>query len=161
GNDVIAGGADNDLIFGELGDDVLQGDGSIDVTAAAPTAPSFVIPGVTSGGTPLVFHVSGQASDGNDYLEGNGGNDLLYGGLGPDDLIGHSSDLFGLNAPALRPVGSDTIFGGAGDAVSRNNLGDTSGNAHARDADYILGDNGDVFRLVGVNGGVGGGGVVA
>ncbi len=161
GNDTAAGGAGNDVILGGLGDDIIQGDGSIDVTGAAPpTARSFVIPAVTIDGTPLVFHAYGQATDGDDYVEGNGGNDLIYGDLGQDDLIGDSSDLFGIDSPDLRPVGSDTVFGGAGDAVARNDLGDTSPAGHARDADYVLGDNGDIFRLVGVNGAVGGGGGV-
>ena len=31
GDDYIAGGADNDQIFGQLGNDVIQGDGSIDI----------------------------------------------------------------------------------------------------------------------------------
>src|SRR6185503_9990905 len=31
GDDYIAGGADDDMIFGQLGNDVVQGDGSIDV----------------------------------------------------------------------------------------------------------------------------------
>ena len=36
----------------------------------------------------------------------------MYGGLGQDDLIGGSSDLFGLTTAAMRPDGSDTIYGG-------------------------------------------------
>jgi len=58
----------------------------------------------------------------------------------------------------MRPDGSDTIFGGAGIDVSRNNLGDATADAsnvittvatgHARDADFIMGDNANVYRLV-------------
>ncbi len=33
GNDVMAGGADSDTMFGELASDLMQGDGSIGVTA--------------------------------------------------------------------------------------------------------------------------------
>ena len=61
----------------------------------------------------------------------------------------------------MRQDGSDILFGGAGTDISRNNLGDASINAagdtidtqttgHSRDADMILGDNGNIFRLVGV-----------
>ena len=35
GNDYIAGGADDDQIFGQLGNDTIQGDGSIDLTTVA------------------------------------------------------------------------------------------------------------------------------
>ncbi|MHC4207704.1 MAG: hypothetical protein ACYSTT_23870, partial [Planctomycetota bacterium] len=42
--------------------------------------------------------------------------------------------------------------GGAGTDLTRNNQGDTSANGHAQDADVILGDNGNIYRLVGTNG---------
>ena len=35
---------------------------------------------------------------------------------------------------------------------TRNNVGDLTASGHARDADVILGDNADVFRLVTVVG---------
>ena len=64
----------------------------------------------------LYFNIPEQASDADDYMEGNGGNDLMYGGLGQDDMIGGSSILFGLASDeSLRPDGSDIMFGGAGD----------------------------------------------
>ncbi len=31
------------------------------------------------------------ATDGDDYIEGNGGNDVIFGNLGQDDIIGGSS----------------------------------------------------------------------
>src|SRR5262249_12193668 len=55
---------------------------------------------------------------------------------------------------ALRPDGGDIIFGGAGTRIARNALGtgadSTTGASadHASDADQILGDNGNLFRLV-------------
>jgi Ca2+-binding RTX toxin-like protein len=54
----------------------------------------------------------------------------------------------------MRPAGSDTLFGGAGTRIAINILGtgadSTAGGYadHARDADTILGDNGNLFRLV-------------
>jgi Ca2+-binding RTX toxin-like protein len=96
------------------------------------------------------------SSDGDDYIEGNGGADVIFGNLGQDDIIGGSSDLFGLSSSNLRPDGADVIYGGAGTQADRNNLGDLSSTGHARDADTILGDNGNIFRLVGVNGTAGG-----
>ncbi|MEA3511223.1 MAG: hypothetical protein U9R51_07290, partial [Actinomycetota bacterium] len=92
------------------------------------------------------------ADDGDDYIEGGGGNDTILGGLGQDDIIGGSSDLFGLTTRAMRPDGVDTIYGGNGDAVGRNDAGDVSDDGHARDSDYILGDNGRIFRIVGTHG---------
>ena len=130
GNDYIAGGADDDTIFGQLGNDSIQGDGAVSIT-------------VTPAGGSV-----GLASDGDDYIEGNGGDDLILGNLGQDDLIGGSSDLFGLAAPTDRPDGSDIIYGGAGIDLARNTAGDTSATGHARDADVILADNGRILRLV-------------
>jgi hypothetical protein len=94
-------------------------------------------------------------SDGNDYVEGGGGNDVIFGNLGQDDLIGGSSSLFSLTTPDKRPDGSDLVFGGSGTQSARNDAGDTSVNGHARDSDVIVGDNGNIYRLVGVNGAVG------
>ncbi|MCK4276071.1 MAG: hypothetical protein KAX78_06135 [Phycisphaerae bacterium] len=130
GGDYIAGGPNDDVIFAQLGDDVVQGDASIAefVSAADPSMDG--------------------PDDGDDYIEGNGGNDLIFGNQGQDDIIGGSSDLFGLSAPTQRPDGSDWIFGGSGTAAARNTMGDLSDDAHARDADVILGDNGIIYRPV-------------
>ena len=184
GDDYIAGGAHNDEIFGQLGNDTIQGDGTIGpVTGTIPA--TFFMPSMTfllaaggswnvtvptnSGanrttGTLSVIPSFEGLNDGDDYIEGNGGNDVIFGNLGQDDIIGGSSNLFSLTTPGLRPDGLDSIFGGAGTDISRNNLGDASLNlagdtivtqatGHSRDADMILGDNGNIFRLVGTNGG--------
>src|SRR6185503_624348 len=73
----------------------------------------------------------------------------------------------GLKLVSQRPDGSDILFGGAGtpatialNALGRGSvLGDADGTGHAYDADVILGDNGNILRLIGVNGHVGDGGV--
>jgi Ca2+-binding RTX toxin-like protein len=136
GDDLIAGGADNDQLFGQLGDDLLQGDGDIDQAASAT---------VDAQGVLNVAPARQTDNDGDDYIEGNGGDDILFGGLGQDDLIGGSSHLFGLTEANQRIDGSDLIFGGTGAALDRNDLG--SGN-HTADSDMILGDNGAIFRIV-------------
>jgi Ca2+-binding RTX toxin-like protein len=110
----------------------------------------------------LLLTVVGSDIGGDDYIEGNGGNDMIRGGLGQDDIIGGSSSLFSLDTPAQRPDGQDAIFGGNGDVTARNDYGeqvmDDQGSPiddalrHARDADMIIGDNGKVFRLVGIDG---------
>ena len=141
-DDYIAGGADDDTIFAQLGDDTIQGDGSIaEFVSAARVA-----------GTLSVDPSFESISDGDDYIEGNGGNDTIFGNLGQDDIIGGSSGLFGLTDPGQRPDGADMIFGGAGMDIDRNDLGDESDTGHACDADIILADNGNIFRLVGTNG---------
>jgi Ca2+-binding RTX toxin-like protein len=56
-------------------------------------------------------------------MEGNGGADLMFGGLGQDDMIGGSSELYGLETRAQRPDGSDIMFGGAGIRTDRNDFG--------------------------------------
>ncbi|PLW82817.1 hypothetical protein CWI75_09650 [Kineobactrum sediminis] len=133
GSDVIAGGADDDVLFGQLGDDVIHGDGSLS----------------GEGIVALVTDIDGADVGGDDYIEGNGGDDTIYGGLGQDDIVGGSSALYNLNSTDKRPDGADTIYGGNGDATDRNDAGDGS---NSRDADVIVGDNGDIYRLVGING---------
>ena len=59
---------------------------------------------------------STPATDGQDYIEGDGGNDIVFGGLGQDDIVGGSSNFFSLTDPNMRPDGADLIFGGSGDA---------------------------------------------
>jgi Ca2+-binding RTX toxin-like protein len=145
GADVIAGGAQDDVIFGELGDDWIQGDGSAIDDAGAITIEVV-------GRRQSVEDWAGIGTDGRDYVEGNGGDDTIFGGLGQDDLIGGSSSLYSLATPDRRPGGKDTIFGGAGVRLVRDDFGDTSPQGHAHDADVIMGDNANVFRLVGTNG---------
>ena len=149
GDDTIAGGADDDVIFGQLGNDEIHGDGALD--------------GADGTIFPLRQTIEGSDVGGDDYIEGNGGDDIVFGGLGQDDIVGGSSEHYNLNSPAARPDGADVIFGGNGDMVGRNDYGDaivdeagdlilTEGTRHARDADTILGDNGNIYRLVGTNG---------
>ena len=152
GDDYIAGGADEDLIFGQLGDDVIQGDGSIlgkvDAGVAVGAARN---PDGTLAHTPSFEN---QATDGDDYVEGGGGDDVIFGNLGQDDLIGGNSSLFSLVTPDLRPDGSDIIFGGAGLRIDRNALGQGADSTldvlaeHAFDADVIMGDNANIYGLI-------------
>ena len=156
GNDYIAGGGGDDTVFGELGDDVIQGDGSIDFVSNGSRVGAS-----RDAGNALVLNPSfDAATDGDDYVEGNGGNDVILGNQGQDDIIGGSSTLFSLETPNQRPDGSDLVFGGSGTAVARNDAGNLTPQGHATDADVILGDNGNIYRLLGVNDAPGGGGGV-
>jgi hypothetical protein len=163
GNDYIAGGGADDMIFGELGDDTIQGDGSIDYVSHLENPDGTInmaSPGGRVGasrsstGLLLVYPSFDGATDGQDYIEGGGGNDVIFGGQGQDDLIGGSSNMFSLTAPGLRPDGSDIIFGGSGTKLTQDDLdvgeNSTTGQFadHASDADMILGDNGNIIRLV-------------
>jgi Ca2+-binding RTX toxin-like protein len=130
GDDVAAGGSDEDLVFGQLGDDTLHGDGVL----------------VTDEAGWSIDPNGSTADDADDHIEGGGGDDTVHGGLGQDSILGGSSDLFGLVTQAQRPDGVDTVFGGNGDLSDRNDLGDGLGNG--RDADVILGDNGRIFRII-------------
>ncbi len=166
GSDIIAGGPDNDTIFGQLGNDIIQGDGALSSssTIPAPGAAPFLVSLSDSGGSnsgSFLFDVREAATDADDYIEGNGGADLIYGDLGQDDIIGGSSNLFGLGTGELRPDGADMIHGGAANPtdLARNNAGPVDSNGstlpggHTRDADVIMGDNADIFRLVALSGG--------
>ena len=96
------------------------------------------------------------ATDGEDYIEGNGGNDIVFGGLGQDDILGGSSDFFSLNAAngptrprRRRPAsdGSDLHLRRRRQprsaATRRRRTSATAADIdHARDADTIVGDNG-------------------
>src|SRR4029079_1280774 len=123
GNDYLAGGAANDLVFGQMGDDILMGDGRIEDAVDATKhvgasrspdgCPASDTPGTdpTHGGTcdltgdlDLVSSFD-ATTDGEDYIEGNGGNDIAFGGQGQDDILGGSSDFFSLTNPYLRPDG--------------------------------------------------------
>lgn len=139
GNDYIAGGANDDMILGQRGNDTIQGDGSIDELASAARVSGL-----------LQIDASVEAStDGDDYIEGNAGADTIFGNLGQDDIIGGNSSAFDWSlAGAQRDDGADWITGGAGVDLARSNPGDTGTSAHARDSDMILGDNGNIFRVV-------------
>jgi Ca2+-binding RTX toxin-like protein len=189
GDDYIAGGAGEDEIFGQLGADVIQGDGKIGTDARTNIDPATgqqyewagpptdfgadrAAPTGLEGIGDLTVRASFEAAtDGDDYIEGNGGNDVIFGNLGQDDIVGGSSDLYGLTEATQRPDGNDIIFGGAGTDIARNHIGDattarsaglpatapadlivTDRGGHAHDADTLVGDNGRILRLVGVNG---------
>jgi len=146
GNDYLAGGAGSDVIFGQLGDDVIQGDGSIDLAVTGVRVTAY-----RDAAGDLVVRPSVEgAGDGDDYIEGNGGADVIFGGLGRDDIVGGSSDLYSLTTQAARPDRGDLIFGGAGTDVQRND----QSTGHGLDSDTIVGDNGDILRLVSTGTGV-------
>lgn len=171
GDDYIAGGTQHDTIFGQLGDDTIQGDGSIASAVGGESVNVNRIANPQAGLAPVgaarlpdgtldLAESFETADDGDDYIEGNGGADVIFGNLGQDDIIGDNSSLFTLDTRDERlPHGEDVIFGGSGERSDRNHAIDGSNSdtivldqRHARDADVIAGDNANIYRLVGING---------
>ncbi|MCY1288267.1 hypothetical protein D9M70_372980 [compost metagenome] len=134
GNDVLIGGAGDDVIFGDVintdhldwaGNPAGSHDGAgyqalVDyLTATTGSA------GLAEIKAYIVAHaealnVPGDLRGGNDRLEGGAGNDLLFGQGGNDTLIGGEGDdvLFG-------GMGNDLLSGGAGKDTFKWLLGDT------------------------------------
>src|SRR5262249_8570324 len=79
GNDSIAGGASNDEIYGELGNDIIQGDGSIVLNPNGTIANPVGASSDPVTGALTVLPAAEAATDGQDYIEGNGGNDVIFG----------------------------------------------------------------------------------
>ena len=171
GNDYLAGGADHDMLFGQMGDDIIQGDGGIELAVAAdhhvgssrtPDGCPSDDSGTTAAGAcdvvgdlDLIASFDSPNTDGQDYIEGNAGFDQVFGGLGQDDILGGSSDYFSLVDSFQRPDEEDRLFGGSGIWTGRNDNGELDpgdlvpGERHASDADVIVGDNGQIIRIVG------------
>ncbi|MEZ9596985.1 VWA domain-containing protein, partial [Shewanella sp. 10N.261.52.F9] len=116
GNDIVSGGAGDDIIFGDLSDFLgngLQGmdairqyvadDLGININAVKDADVHDFITNNYA-----VFDVS-QTDDGNDTLNGDAGNDIIFG-QGGDDIIdgGEGNDVL------IGGDGNDTIIGGIG-----------------------------------------------
>src|SRR5690606_38983860 len=78
GDDYLAGGAHDDTIFGQLGDDIIQGDGSIDRSSTG----DLDVGAYRDADDYLVVRPSFEAAtNGDDYIEGGGGSDVIFGNL--------------------------------------------------------------------------------
>ena len=63
----------------------------------------------------MVTASAAALDDGDDYIEGGLDDDVIFGNLGQNDIIGGSSNQFGLTATWQRdPSGKDMIFGWGG-----------------------------------------------
>jgi Ca2+-binding RTX toxin-like protein len=184
GNNYIAGGAGDKMIFGGYGNDVIQGHSSIDYRPPTPISLTCANQGTVGAQgwswatlvgacrppstNPTVVPTAllqinaskgdfaGAGADGSSYIEGGGGNDVIFGDFGQNDIVGGSSDLFGLTTRAQRlHTGSSLIFGGDGTQIARGYAGPdciVTPQCHAANSDVIAADNADIFRLVGANG---------
>ena len=150
-NDVprIIGQNGNDLIEGDIGDDVLIGAGGFDT----------IIGGVgndaISGGLNADELVGGTGNDvitgerGADLIYGDGGDDFIWGGEGTDQIRGGGGNDYldaGFNSGRRKEEvyggdGNDTILGGGGFDRLIGGSGDDLIDG-GRNADLIFGDDG-------------------
>ena len=98
---MIDGGADDDVLLGEDGNDgILGGSGDLATDPLGSRGDDII-----SGGA------------GNDWLSGQDGHDTILGGIGTDKLFGGNGDdiLSGENGvdTLTGDAGTDTLFGGA------------------------------------------------
>ena len=128
GNDTLTGGFGGDRLFGQQGDDVVNGRAGNDFISG-----NFGNDRVIGGsGNDTLLGLAGTnfllAGPGDDTVHGGVGRDIVRGGDGNDFLAGSSGDdeIFGED-------GDDRIFGGAGRDFLRGGL----------DNDRIFGQNGD------------------
>ena len=121
GDDTVNGEANEDVLFGQGGNDTIKGDDA-DLDGADV----------------------GDAG-GDDYIEGNGGADMIHGNLGEDDIAGGGSAANGIldanRDGTLDPTRSGETLRDGNDLIA----GD-SGLGTAGDGDVIAGDNARIQR---------------
>jgi Ca2+-binding RTX toxin-like protein len=119
GNDHLVGCDDfSDCLFGDAGNDSIQGYGSADYIEGGSGLDTVV----AGEGNDTVF-----GNDGNDSLLGEGGNDSIFGGDDQDTLFGgtgNDSMLGGDSADWIHGnAGDDTLHGGSGQDSIEGNTG--------------------------------------
>lgn len=126
--DTMAGGAGDDSLHGENGNDMLNGDDGDDTLFGHNDDDTL------NGGA---GDDSLQGSDGNDVVNGDEGDDAVHGGLGDDTLSGGA--------------GADTLFGGWGNDLVNGVVDDpdTDGITDTDDADFLNGGGGDDVIIAG------------
>ncbi|PDT80358.1 polysaccharide lyase family 7 protein [Sinorhizobium sp. BJ1] len=109
GNDVLAGGTRDDVIYSYGGDDVVRGGDGADKIFGGAGADKLV----GQGGADVLYAGLGDdtvyGGDGDDTIVGGAGNDTLKGEVGADVLSGGDGD--------------DTFYGGDGDDYSKGEAG--------------------------------------
>ncbi|MDO5297730.1 MAG: M91 family zinc metallopeptidase [bacterium] len=135
GDDVLKGGAGNDVMYDYYGKTRMVGGAGDD---------QLVAHGLSKDGKTVYDNII-SGGEGNDYIEGGAGNDLIHGGDGNDVIYGLSGD--------------DTIYGGEGHDYIDGGKGNDSidgGNGNDRlvggeGDDNLLGGAGDDL-LIGAHG---------
>ncbi|MEO1500401.1 MAG: Hint domain-containing protein [Pseudomonadota bacterium] len=120
GNDTLSGGFGNDLIDGGADQDVIDGGSGNDTLVGGAGADAL------TGGT---GNDDLSGGDGADVLDGGEGNDVLSGGDGADTLTGGTGDDNITGGDGFDVLtggdGADTLDGGAGNDVFFASGGDT------------------------------------
>src|SRR5439155_686709 len=153
GDDILIGGTGNDMLDGGAGNDLIFGDNvQLDRTA---TLGNFANPRFRDLTGTQIYSTT-AATMGQALVDGRSQVDPLASSWWGDfqitmfDLASTNPTLFG-NDYIEGGAGNDIIFGGSGTMVGLNDAGNTSANGQAHDADAIVANNGDIFRLVGTN----------
>ncbi|MBK8676307.1 MAG: hypothetical protein IPN27_07990 [Cellvibrionales bacterium] len=155
-NDVLDGGAGNDLVQGEIGADIVGGGAGNDVLFGDRVfGAGFFVDGLP----PANFQSLAKQFHGNDVVDGGDGDDLIVGGGGADRVLGGNGNdtVYGdvgldaidkgantADAPGIRASdedwwGSDVLFGGAGNDALIGEGGDDVLDGGAGD-DFLYGD---------------------
>lgn len=110
GNDTINGNSGDDEIYGGDGNDILQGDLGND-TIKGGSGVDWIY------GDNGIDKLNGEDDD--DYIWGGDGNDIIHGNNGSDHMYGENGDdqIFGDNGNDYIEggIGCDTIYGGNGE----------------------------------------------
>ncbi len=142
GNDVLFGAAGNDRLIGGAGDDTLYGGDGDDLLEGG--AGNDVLYG--DAGNDTLY-----GGEGDDVLHGGASNDALYGGGGLDTLIGGEGDDL-----LVGGEGDDLLTGGAGSDTFVWNAGETGidtitdfeiGVDRLDLADILIGESGDAESI--------------
>ncbi|MBC2776533.1 FG-GAP repeat protein [Parasphingopyxis marina] len=129
GDDVLIGEAGNDTLLGDDGDDTLEGGSGEDLLRGGDGADSIV------GGANNDSVIGGSGAD---IIFGNGGNDTLRGGRDDDVIAGGNG-----NDRLSGEAGNDTLVGGDGDDTLGGSSGDDSMVGGEGDDTYFLQQAGD------------------
>ncbi|HRG50201.1 MAG TPA: hypothetical protein PKW02_04120, partial [Pseudomonadales bacterium] len=155
-NDVLDGGAGNDLVQGEIGADIVGGGAGNDVLFGDRVfGAGFFVDGLP----PANFQSLAKQFHGNDVVDGGDGDDLIVGGGGADRVLGGNGNdtVYGdvgldaiekgvntTDAPSIVASdegwwGNDVLFGGAGNDALIGEGGDDVLDGGAGD-DFLYGD---------------------
>ena len=134
GNDTIIGGGGDDIIYGQGGNDLIFG-GDVHYESAAGTGWDALLADAKVAGQSVYEYVKdnnidmfgpGDASDGNNILDGGSGNDIIIGGGGDDFIKGG--------------LGDDIMIGGSGADTFAFDWSAEEGNNHILDYNKAEGD---------------------
>lgn len=131
GNDNLWGGQDGaDTLFGGAGDDVLLGRGGTLEAIDDDDSDDYLDGGV-----------------GHDYLNGEGGDDALFGGAGDDTLIGDSTAALAGNDHIDAGSGNDIVHAGGGDDLVIGGSGDDLLDGGYGDDTYFIAGGDGIDRI--------------